>query len=121
MVALLFTFTAFYDFSILVEHAVISVEGDEATISPAGQHAKTKVNGIPLTNTRPLTHMDRILFGTTPLSPLHFTTNFLLPILYKSHYMVVVKLEYNGYGYMGGYIGHIFGPDCQIALKNDHL
>ena len=49
--------------SIQKEHAVITLTGSEAEITPVSANAKIKVNGVPVTGAKQLQHKDRIIFG----------------------------------------------------------
>jgi len=50
-------------YSILREHAILTVSDGQVDIRPAEQGAKIKVNGQPVTGTQTLVNKDRILFG----------------------------------------------------------
>lgn len=50
-------------FSILKEHAIVTVDRDSVELKPAEQGAKIKINGQPLTGPQTLVNKDRVLFG----------------------------------------------------------
>ena len=50
-------------FSIQKQHAVVTNEGGEIVLKPGSSGAKIKVNGVPLMGSRPLQHLDRVIFG----------------------------------------------------------
>ena len=53
----------FFYHSIQKEHATITYVDQEVSIEPACSNAIIKVNGLPLTQQKILSHMDRILLG----------------------------------------------------------
>ncbi|XP_012936827.1 kinesin-like protein KIF28P [Aplysia californica] len=50
--------------SIQKKHAVFTNEGGEVSVKPGSDGAKIRVNGVPITGSRVLEHMDRVIFGS---------------------------------------------------------
>jgi len=46
-----------------LEHAIITSKDGEITLKPGSPGAKTKINGLALTDEQKLKHHDRIVFG----------------------------------------------------------
>ena len=46
------------------EHAIITMKDGDIVLKPGSPGAKTKVNGLALTDELKLKHHDRIVFGT---------------------------------------------------------
>ena len=52
-----------YYFRMATEHAIVTHKEGSVTLKPASPGAKTKVNGLALTDELTLKHHDRIVFG----------------------------------------------------------
>ena len=62
-------------FSIQKQHAILTCKSGTVEIEP-GAGSKIKVNGVPLTVKKRLTHKDRLLFGKNSIKSLKIDLKF---------------------------------------------